>query len=56
MADFGGRPCHNRKEGAALAGLTPMPDASGASARAQGMSQAGHRRIRTVLSQMAWGW
>jgi transposase len=56
MAYFGWRQFHNRKEVAALAGLPPMPAASGASARDQGMSQAGNRRIRTLMSQIAWGW
>ena len=54
---YGGwRPWHNRKEVAALAGLTPLPYASGDRARDQGLSNAGHRRMRTVMRQMAWGW
>jgi len=55
MAYFGWRQCHNRREVAALAGLTPMPYASGDSARDQGMSKAGNRRIRTLMIQIAWG-
>jgi len=56
MEYVGWRQFHNRKEVAALAGLTPMPYASGASARDQGMSQAGNRRIRSLMIQIAWGW
>ena len=56
MEYFGWRQFHNRKEVAALAGLTPMPYASGDRSRDQGMSQAGKRRLRTLRSQMAWGW
>jgi transposase len=56
MEYFGWRQFHNRKAVAALAGLTPMPYASGDSFRDQGMSKAGDRRIRTLLSQIAWGW
>lgn len=56
LAYCGWRQVHNRQEGAALAGLTPMPSASGDRARDQGMSKAGNRRIRTVMLQIAWGW
>jgi transposase len=56
MAYFGWRQVHNRKAGAALAGLPPRPSASGDSSRDPGMSKAGNRRIRTLLSQIAWGW
>ena len=54
MEYFGWRQFHNRKEVAALAGLTPMPYASGDSARDQGISKAGNRRIRTLMIQIAW--
>ena len=33
-----------------------MPYASGDSARDQGISKAGNRRIRTLMIQIAWGW
>src|SRR5262245_19794775 len=56
MEYFGWPQFHNRKEVAALAGLTPLPSASGDSARDQGMSKAGNRRIQTVMIQIAWGW
>jgi transposase len=56
MEYFGWRQFHNRKEVAALAGLTPMSYASGDSARDQGISKAGNRRIRSLMIQIAWGW
>jgi transposase len=56
MEYFGWRRFNNRKEVAALAGLTPMPYASGDSSRDQGISKAGNRRIRTLMIQIAWGW
>jgi transposase len=56
MEYFGWRQFHNRKEVAALAGLTPMPYASGDSFRDQGISKAGNRRIRSLMIQIAWGW
>jgi transposase len=56
MEYFGWRQFNNRKEVAALAGLTPMPYASGDSSRDQGVSKAGNRRIRTLMIQIAWGW
>ena len=56
MEYFGWRQFHNRQEVAALAGLTPMPYASGDSSRDQGISKAGNRRIRTLMIQIAWGW
>jgi transposase len=56
MEYFGWRQFHNRKEVAALAGLTPMPYASGDSTRDQGISKAGNRRIRSLMIQIAWGW
>jgi transposase len=56
MEYFGWRQFTNRKEVAALAGLTPMPYASGDSYREQGISKAGNRRIRTLMIQIAWGW
>ena len=56
MEYFGWRQFTNRKEVAALAGLTPMPYASGDSYREQGISKAGNRRIRTLMIQIAWSW
>ena len=56
MEYFGWRQFTSRQEVAALAGLTPMPYASGNSARDQGISKAGNRRIRSLMIQIAWGW
>jgi len=47
---------HNRREVGSLAGLTPTPYQSGESAREQGISKAGNRRIRTMAIEIAWCW
>jgi transposase len=48
MEFFGWRRFRNRREVAALAGLTPTPYDSGRKLREQGISKAGNRRIRTL--------
>jgi transposase len=53
---FGWRKIRNRRELAALVGLTPMPYQSGDSAREQGISKAGNRRLRRMLVELAWCW
>jgi transposase len=53
---FSWRQIKNRRELAALAGLTPTPYSSGASQREQGISKAGNRRVRWILIELAWGW
>jgi transposase len=53
---FAWRRIRNRKELAALAGLTPTPYQSGDSDREQGISKAGNRRLRMMLVEIAWGW
>jgi transposase len=53
---FSWRAIRNRKQLAALAGLTPTPYDSGASCREQGISKAGNRRLRTMAVEMAWCW
>ena len=53
---FGWRTIRNRRELAALVGLTPMPYQSGDSACEQGISKAGNRRLRRLLVELAWGW
>jgi len=53
---FGWREFKNRREVAALAGLTPTPYDSGADIREQGISKAGNRRIRALSIEMAWAW
>jgi transposase len=53
---FGWRDIANRRQLAALAGLTPTPYQSGDSEREQGISKAGNRRVRYALVELAWGW
>jgi len=56
MEFFGWRRIRNRRELAALAGLTPTPYQSGNSDRQQGISKAGNRRVRTMAIEIAWCW
>jgi transposase len=56
MEFFGWRRIGNRKQLAALAGLTPTPHQSGDSDREQGISKAGNRRLRTMAVEIAWCW
>jgi transposase len=46
----------NRKQVAAYAGLAPTPWQSGSVRRDQGVSKAGHPRLRTTMIQIAWLW
>lgn len=46
----------NRKALGAYAGLTGTPFASGGTAREQGISKAGNRRLRSSLVELAWLW
>jgi transposase len=56
MEFFGWRRIGNRKQLAALAGLTPTPYQSGDSDHEQGISKAGNRRLRTMAVEIAWCW
>jgi transposase len=56
MEFFGWRRIRNRKQLAALAGLTPTPYQSGDSDQEQGISKAGNRRLRTMVVEIAWCW
>ena len=56
MELFGWRQFQNRRELAAAVGLTPTPYNSGDSAREQGISRSGNRRIRKLLIEIAWCW
>jgi transposase len=56
MEFFAWRGFRNRREVGALAGLTPTPYQSGGSAREQGISKAGNRRIRAMAIEIAWCW
>jgi transposase len=53
---FGWREIRNRRELAALAGLTPTPYHSGQSQREQGIRKAGSKRLRWLMVELAWGW
>jgi transposase len=53
---FAWRDLRSGKQLGALAGLTPTPYQSGASAREQGISKAGNRRLRTMAVEIAWCW
>ena len=56
MELFSWRHFQNRREVAAALGLTPMPYQSGDSARDQGISRAGNRRVRAMAIEIAWAW
>ena len=53
---FAWRIIKNRRELGSLAGLTPTPCSSGESEREQGISKAGNRRVRWMMTELAWGW
>ena len=53
---FGWRTIRNRREVGSLAGLTPTPYSSGESRREQGISKAGNRRVRWMMTELAWSW
>ena len=46
----------NRREVGALFGLAPLPHASGDLAFAQRTRTLGHRRLKGIAVQLAWGW
>lgn len=53
---FGWRKFRNRREVAALAGLSPTPYNSGKSRIEQGISKSGSRRVRSMAVEIAWLW
>ena len=53
---FAWRIIKNRRELGSLAGLTPTPYSSGENSREQGISKAGNRRVRWMMTELAWGW
>lgn len=53
---FGWRHFSNRRELAGCLGVAPTPYASGDSHVEQGISKAGNRRSRTLLTELAWCW
>jgi transposase len=56
MELFGWRQFRNRREVAGAVGLTPTPYNSGDMVREQGISRAGSRRVRQLLTEIAWCW
>jgi transposase len=56
MEFFGWREFKNRREVGGLAGLTPTPYQSGASAREQGITKSGNRHVRWMTTELAWSW
>jgi transposase len=56
MEFFGWRDFQNRRQVAALAGLTPTPYDSGNSYREQGITKAGNWRVRALSVEIAWVW
>ena len=56
MEFFGWRKFRNRREVGSALGMTPTPYQSGDSAREQGISRAGNRRVRTMAVEIAWSW
>jgi transposase len=56
MELFGWRQFRNRREVAGAVGLTPTPYNSGESAREQGISRSGNRRVRKLVIEIAWAW
>jgi transposase len=53
---FGWREFRNRREVGAAAGLTGSPYSSGDSQRDQGISKAGNKRVRHLMTELAWRW
>jgi transposase len=53
---FAWRKLKNRREVGGLAGLTPTPYHSGASAREQGITKSGNRHVRWMTTELAWSW
>lgn len=53
---FGWRHFDNRRQLAALVGLTPTPYHSGTLRHEQGISKAGNSRVRALLIELAWIW
>jgi transposase len=54
--EFLWRDFRNGKEVGAAAGLVGTPYASGTTARDQGISKAGSRRVRALMVELSWGW
>ena len=53
---FSWRDIANRRQLAALTGLTPTPHASGEEEEEQGISKSGRAELRSLMIEVAWGW
>ena len=53
---FSWRDIANRRQLAALAGLTPTPHASGDEEKEQGISKSGRGELRVLMIEIAWDW
>jgi len=53
---FGWRTFRNRRQVGSYAGLTGTPYDSGGTEHEQGISKAGNPRVRTTMTELAWGW
>jgi transposase len=53
---FGWRQFANRRQVGALAGMTGTPFTSGQLDHEQGISKAGNRRVRSIMTEVAWTW
>jgi transposase len=56
MEFFAWRNFSNHRQVGSLAGLTGTPFNSGDSAREQGISKAGNRRVRALMIELSWCW
>ena len=56
MEFFAWREFKNRREVGGLAGVTPTPYHSGASAREHGITKSGNRHVRWMTMELAWSW
>lgn len=56
MAFFAWREFRHRQQVGAWAGLTPTPHQRGQSRHELGLTKAGHRHIRALAIEIAWGW
>ena len=53
---FSWRDIGNRRQLAALTGLTPTPHASGEEEKEQGIGKSGRAELRSLMIEVAWGW
>lgn len=53
---FGWRDIKNRRQLASLAGLVPVPYASGSTEKEQGISKSGRAELRCLMIEIAWMW